>query len=181
MPTILPLDPARADAATAKTLSAVKAKLGRVPNLFLTLAQAPAALDGYLALSGALGNGRLDAKQRELVALAVAQENDCGYCLAAHTAIGKMVGLDAVAITGARIGQAANPRDAAILALARRIVQQRGRLGAAEIDTARAQGLTDADIVEIVAHVAVNILTNYVNKVAGTEIDFPAVEMARAA
>ncbi len=102
MTQIAPLTIDTADAATAATLKAVKAKLGMVPNLFATLAHAPAALNGYLGLSETLGTGRLNASQREIVALAAGQANRCQYCLSAHTLIGKGAGLSAEAIAAAR-------------------------------------------------------------------------------
>jgi uncharacterized peroxidase-related enzyme len=95
MPYIAPLDIAEADAKTAQTLNAVKTKVGMVPNLFATLARAPAALNAYLQQSEALAGGRLSARQREIVALAVSQENACQYCLSAHTTIGRGAGLSA--------------------------------------------------------------------------------------
>jgi AhpD family alkylhydroperoxidase len=98
MAQIAPLNLETADAATAATLNAVKAKLGMVPNMFATLAHAPAALNGYLGLSETLGTGRLTAAQREIVALAAGQANRCQYCLSAHTLIGKGAGLSAEAI-----------------------------------------------------------------------------------
>src|SRR5688572_4495707 len=114
MPLIQPLDPRAADAATAETLAAVKAKLGMVPNMFSTLARAPAALQGYLQFSGALGAGRLSARRREAIALAVAQENACGYCLAAHAALGKMAGMGEADVAAARAGSGAEPQEAAL-------------------------------------------------------------------
>ena len=112
MTQIAPLTIDTADAATAATLKAVKAKLGMVPNLFATLAHAPAALNGYLGLSETLGTGRLNASQREIVALAAGQANRCQYCLSAHTLIGKGAGLSAEAIAAARTVTAYSPRSA---------------------------------------------------------------------
>ena len=105
MPRIAPIDAVRADTAVQNTLSAVKAKLGMVPNLFSTFAQSPAVLNGYLAFSDALAKGVLTAPQREIVALTVAQANACGYCLSAHTLLGKGAGLSAQAIGRAREGK----------------------------------------------------------------------------
>ena len=181
MPDIRPLDPSRASPDTAKALAAVKAKLGTVPNLFATLAHAPGALHFYLQGDEALGRGGFTAKQRELIALAVADANACGYCLAAHTALGGLVGLKPEEMEAARDGRAANARDAAIVTLARRIVATRGNLEATDRAAARGAGLGDADILETIAVVAINIFTTYVNHVAGTEIDFPVVAVKRAA
>lgn len=180
-PRIAPLDPASADPAVAATLAAVKAKLGVVPNLFRTFARAPAALDGYLALSDALAGGRLSAGQREIVALSVGQANQCGYCLAAHTLIGKGAGLSEADIRAARSGVGADPRDAALAAFARRLTEQRGVVGDDALAAFRHAGFDDADALEVVALVALNTLTNYTNHLAGTVVDFPAVPLEIAA
>jgi len=173
MANILPVDPSQASPEAAPVLQAVKAKLGRVPNLFLTLAQSPAALKAYLGASEALGAGRLDARTREMLALAVAESNGCEYCLSAHSAIGKMVGLDADAILQARGGVPAGRREAAFVAFARTVVRERGKVSPLDLEAAREAGLDDEDLVEAVAHVAVNIFTNYLNHVADTTVDFP--------
>jgi uncharacterized peroxidase-related enzyme len=174
-------NPATVDAATQATLNSLKAKLGVLPNMFLTLAQAPAALQSYVALSGAVSAGSLNAKQREQIALAVGEDNACGYCLAAHTVIGGMVKLTPEEITQARDGTASNLRDAALVKLAQRISATRGNLVDADLSAARAAGLGDREILETIANVALNIFTNYVNHIAETEIDFPPVTLKAAA
>lgn len=181
MSKILPLDPAQADAATTSTLSAVRAKLGMVPNMIATMAHAPAAMDAYLGFAGALASGRLSVRRREAIALAVAQANRCGYCLAAHSALGAGAGLTKAEQDAARNGEATDPADAALLRLARRIVETQGRPDAAEIAAFRAQGFGDAELLEVIANVALNIYTNYVNHIADPEIDFPVVALDRAA
>ena len=177
MSRIAAIDAARADASVQATLSAVKAKIGMVPNLFSTFAQSPAVLNGYLALSDALGKGALTAKQREIIALAVAQANECHYCLSAHTLMGKGAGLSAEAIQKAREGKGESAIDNAVAAFARRVVDTRGQVAEADLAAARAAGLDDARILEVIAGVAINVLTNYTNNVAQTDIDFPKVEV----
>lgn len=176
-PRIAPLDPASADPAVAATLTSVKAKLGVVPNLFRTFARSPAALDGYLALSDALAGGRLSAGQREIVALSVGQANRCGYCLAAHTLIGKGAGLSEADIHAARTGTGADPHDTALAAFARRLTEQRGVVSDDELAAFRRAGFDDAVALEVVALVALNTLTNYTNHLAGTAVDFPPVPL----
>lgn len=178
MPAIRPIDIAQATGDTAKALAGVKSKLGAVPNMFATLAHAPGALHFYLQGADALGKGSFSAKQRELVALAVAEKNACDYCLAAHTKIGGLVGLKADEIEAAREGRGPNARDTAIVTLAQRIVATQGHLAPSDLAAARNAGLVDADILETIAVVALNIFTNYVNHIAGTEVDFPAVRKA---
>lgn len=181
MPSIQPLDPRAAEGAIAESLAAVKAKLGVVPNMFATFARAPAALQGYLQLSGALGAGRLSTRQREAIALAVAQENACGYCLAAHSALGRMAGMGEADLAAARNGSGTAPGEAALTSLARAIVRSRGNPSREELAAFRAQGFGDADLLELIGNVALNVYTNYVNHIAGTEIDFPKVDVKLAA
>lgn len=181
MPRISPLDPAAAGAAVQATLAAVKAKIGMVPNLFRTFAVSKPVLDGYLAFSDALTHGVLTGKQREIVALAVAQANACYYCLSAHTLMGKGAGLSPEGVRHAREGRAETPIDNAVAALARNIVETRGQLKDADIEAARSAGLSEAHIVEVIANVAINILTNYTNNAAQTDIDFPKIDIALAA
>lgn len=178
MPRINPLAAGDGDAATTNTLNAVKAKLGMVPNLFATFARAPAALNGYLALSDALSKGRLDARQREIIALVVAQANECQYCLSAHTALGKGAGLSDSAVLDARAAKAADALDQALATLALRIVRQRGALTDQDVVAARSAGISDELLLEVIANVALNVLTNYTNHIAATEVDFPAVPPA---
>ena len=173
---ITQLDPASATGKTKQLFDGVQAKLGIVPNLFRVFGNSPAALEGYLNFSGALAGGVLSAKVREQIALAVAEINYCGYCLSAHTYIGGKVGLSEQEIADARQVSASDEHTAAILNLARSIVVQRGELSEAEFKAARAAKLTDAEIVETTANVALNILTNYVNHVAQTVVDFPEVK-----
>lgn len=158
---------------TRDLLEGVRKKLGKVPNMMATMAQSPAALDGYLAFSGALAKGSLDAKTREQIALAVGQANSCDYCLAAHSAIGGMVGLSQDQILGARTAKSGHAKNAATLKLASRIVETRGNVTDADVNAARAAGLSDGELAEVVANVALNIYTNYFNHVAATEVDFP--------
>jgi uncharacterized peroxidase-related enzyme len=181
MPRIHPIDPATATGAVAAQLDGTRKALGSVPNLFTTAAQSPAAISALNGLFGALGKGALDGKTRERIAIAVAQSNGCEYCLSAHTALGSGHGLNAAELAAARNGTASDPKAEATMALALAIVRTRGMVSDAELAAARMAGLTDAEIVEIVAHVALNVFTNYLNNVAHTDVDFPLVALASAA
>lgn len=173
MPRIPTVTPDTGDAGQRQLLSATAKAMGRVPNLIATMVHSVAATQAYMAFSQALSKGVLDGAAREQIALATAQLNTCGYCLAAHSAIGAGAGLDATQIELARRGRATDPHIDAILALARRIVETRGRIDAADVEAARVAGVTDAELVEIVANVALNVFTNYFNHLAATEVDFP--------
>lgn len=176
-PRIAPVDPAHAEGHAKELLSAVKAKLGVTPNMMKTLAHSPAALEGYLSLNGALGKGLLPAKVREQIALLVSQENGCEYCIAAHSLLGKHAGLKPEQMIAARKGVSDDPKSKAALILARQVLQGQGRVTDAQLAAARENGVSDGEIAEIVAHVALNVLTNYFNVLARTEVDFPAVSM----
>jgi uncharacterized peroxidase-related enzyme len=173
MSRITAIDPATATGKTAELFTAVKSKLGIVPNLMRTFGQSPAALEAYLGFSGTLAAGVLSAKTREQIALAVAQTNTCDYCLAAHSLIGKGAGLTPDAILAARRVTATDPKTDALLKFAAAVVETRGLVADDVLADVRAAGATDAEIIETVAHVALNILTNYTNHVAQTVVDFP--------
>jgi len=174
MPRILPLDRNAPPASVAPQFAAVKGKLGMVPNLVATLGQSPVALNAYLGLAETVGAGLLSAPDRERVALTVAEANACDYCLAAHSLIGKGAGLTPDEIDAARKGEAADPRGLALVRLARAIVADHGKLSDGDLHAARAGGLNDGEILEVLANVVLNILTNYANHIAETTIDFPA-------
>lgn len=156
-----------------KLLEAAEAKLGMAPNLFRALAHSPAALGSYMGLSETLGDGLLTAREREVIALATAEVNGCDYCLAAHTALGKMAGLTEAQTIGARSGGIGDDRLDALADFTRSFVTSRGHATATEIESVRAQGFTEGHLAEFVAVVAQNVLSNYFNHLAGTEIDFP--------
>jgi uncharacterized peroxidase-related enzyme len=155
-------------------LTGVKKALGLVPNLVSTLAQSPAAAHAYLAFSGALAKGILPGKHRELIALAVGESNSCDYCVAAHTYLGKHAGLTEEETLDARKGTSTDPKSNAALVFIKKVVAERGHVTDADVASLRAVGFNDAEIVEIVANVALNIFTNYFNHIAATVIDFPA-------
>lgn len=162
-------------------LDAVAGQLGSVPNLFRLVGSSPAALEGFLGLSGALGR-TLDTKTRERIALATAQVNGCDYCLSAHSYLGAhLAKLDAAEMAANRQGHSQDARADAALVFARTVAETRGKVTDADIAAVRGAGFTDAHVIEIVANVALNVFTNLVNNVAETDIDFPVVRAAVAA
>jgi uncharacterized peroxidase-related enzyme len=164
-----------APTASAPLLAAVHQQLGMVPNLMKLLSANPAALEGYLSLNGALGKGALPLALRERIALTVAQHNGCDYCLAAHSYLGKnLAKLSDEEITAARQARAADTATAAALRFASQVAQTKGHVADADLAALHAAGFDDAATLEIVAHVALNVLTNFVNNVARTDLDFPA-------
>jgi uncharacterized peroxidase-related enzyme len=169
--------PEQTPAATLPLLDAVKKQLGVVPNLMKLVGNSSAALEGYLSLNSALSKGVLDAKTRERIALAIAEFNGCNYCLSAHTYLGKNVAkLDDAEIAANRNGKSSDSKAAAAVHFGSRVAIERGHVSDANLNAVKAAGYNQAEIVEIVLHVALNTLTNYINEVAQTEIDFPTVD-----
>jgi uncharacterized peroxidase-related enzyme len=170
----------KAPAGSHALLDGVKAQIGSIPNLFRVVANSPAALEGYLSFSKALSR-TLTPARREQIALAVAEVNGCDYCLSAHSYFGaNFAKLSSSEIALNRNGHASDAHTDAILAFARAVALARGKVGDADLAAIRQAGASDAEIVEIVAHVALNVLTNFVNNVAETDIDFPVVRAAAA-
>lgn len=171
-----------APAASRAMLAAVKQQLGVAPNLFRMVGNSPAALEGYLGMFGALGKGALPAPTRERIALAVAEINACGYCLSAHTYLGKnLAKLDDAEMAANRSGASNDPKADAAVRFAAKVVRERGHISQRDFDAVKAAGYDDAQIIEIVQHVALNTWTNYINAIAETEIDFPVVAARKAA
>lgn len=170
-----------APAASQPLLEAVKKQLGVVPNLFRLVSNSPAALEGYLGLSGALTKGALPAPTRERIALAVAEINGCDYCLSAHTYLGKnLAKLDDAEMAANRDGASHDAKADAAVRFAAKLARNRGRVSDDDLQAVRNAGYSDAQVIEIVQHVALNVWTNYINLVGGTVVDFPVVRAHNA-
>ncbi|MEV6850457.1 carboxymuconolactone decarboxylase family protein [Actinoplanes sp. NPDC051411] len=171
-----PVDPATATGPAAEVLAETKKAMGSTPNMAKVMAINPAVLKGYLALSGALGGGVLPPAVRERLAIATAEYNRCEYCLSAHTFIGGRVAkLDDAELALARDGKSGDQHAAALLALSDAIMRGRGTVDDAVLEAARGAGVSDAEIAEVIAHIALNVLTNYFNILTGVDNDFPVV------
>ncbi len=170
-----------ANAEQLALLEAIQAKLGMVPNFLKILANSPAALRAFLGLHGIANEGSLTPQTRERIALAVAQQNSCEYCVSAHTAIGRKAGLTNAEIAANRAGTSQEDKAAVAVKFARSLVENSGEVTTAEITEARNAGYSDAEIVEIITHVGMNILTNMIGKASRVEIDFPKVDLQIAA
>ncbi|PBB23311.1 MULTISPECIES: carboxymuconolactone decarboxylase family protein [unclassified Mesorhizobium] len=175
--------PTREAAPTASQpiLDAVNKQLGVVPGLFRLVSISPVALAGMTSLSGALTRA-LDVKTRERIALAVAQVNGCDYCLSAHTYLGlNLARISPEEIALNRKGKSSDSTADAAVHFAARVAETRGKVTDADIAAVKSAGFTEAQVIEIVAIVAENFLTNLINNVAETDIDFPVVLAAEAA
>ncbi len=178
MSRIQPIDPQTATGKTKELLGMVEKKLGVVPNMMKTLANAPAALEAYLTLSGTLGHtSSLGSAVREQIALTVGQLNKCQYCVSAHTVLAGKAGVGEEAIKNARQAKSTDPKINAILGFAKNLALNNGNISDQELSVTRTAGVTDKEILEIIAEVSLNIMTNYFNHVADTEIDFPKVAL----
>ncbi len=175
--------PATIDAAPVASrslLEAVKKQLGVVPNMFRLISNSPAALEGYLSLSGALNKGTLPAATRERIALAVAEANGCSYCLSAHTYLGKnLAKLDDAEMSANRHGASNDSKADAAVRFAVALVRERGHVGEDDVRAVKAAGYDDGQVIEIVLHVALNTWTNFINVVGDTDIDFPVVTVGK--
>ena len=166
-----------ANAEQQSLLDAIQSQLGMVPNFLKVRANSPAALRAFLGLHGIASEGSLDAQTRERIALAVAQQNACEYCVSAHTAIGRKAGLDGAEIEANRAGSSQDAKAAAAVKFAQALAEHSGEVTTAEILEVRNAGYSESDIVEIITHVGMNILTNILGKASRVEIDFPKVEL----
>lgn len=171
------LDTQRVPAASQALLADVHQAFGATPNMFRAVANSPAALQSMWAAFGALGQGTLGARLGEQIAVAIANRNRCEYCLAAHTVLGQNAGASAAEMSAAQVGQSSDPRTAAALAFALKVVEQRAQIADADVAGLRAAGFDDGQIVEIMAHVALNLYTNYVNVALEVPVDFPKVAL----
>ncbi len=168
--------------ASRPLLEAVKKQLGSAPNMFRLIANSPVTLEGYLGLNGALGKGALPAATRERIALAIANVNGCTYCNSAHTYIGKnLIKLDEAELAANRIGASNDTKADAAVRFAVKVTKSRGHVSEDDLRQVKLAGHSDAEVLEIVGHVALNTFTNYVNEVFGTEVDFPVVAATKAA
>lgn len=181
MPRIKPIRPDEAPAQSRTLLDGVQKALGITPNLMATLAHSPAALQSYLGFGQALSGGVLPGTTREQLAVAVAGENSCGYCASAHTLLGGKAGVKADELALNLRGESNDPHTAAAIQFARTVVSKRGFVSDADLAAVRHAGYSEAEIVEIIATVALNIFSNYFNHIAQTEIDFPVVEVPEPA
>jgi uncharacterized peroxidase-related enzyme len=176
------VEPATATGRAAELLAAAQQAFGTTPNMTKVMAASPAVLEGYLALSGALGTGTLPAAVRERLALSTAEANGCSYCLSAHTYIGSALAkVDPAELESARHGTSSDPHTAALLRLSNAVLETRGAVSDDVLADARAHGATDAEIAEVVGHIALNVLTNYLNVLSDVEIDWPLVAVDRPA
>ncbi|MBB6488638.1 carboxymuconolactone decarboxylase family protein [Rhizobium lusitanum] len=174
------IDPASATGMVGDQLQQINGAFGVVPNMFKAVANSPAALASMWGSFGALGGGKISAKLGEQIAVAIADRNNCNYCLAAHTALGRKAGATAEDMAEAQAGRSGDPGTAAVLQFVLKVVEDRADLATTDVDALRSAGFNDEEIVEIIAHIALNLFTNYINVALDVPVDFPGVKLMRA-
>jgi uncharacterized peroxidase-related enzyme len=179
MPRISPTS--NPDGKAQDTLDKVRAKLGKVPNIFMTLAHSPAVLDAYMAYSGALGDTKLDGKLKEQIALTCAGYNGCDYCASAHTLMGGKAGLNDDELSSALKGKASDEKTQAALTFTTALLEKRGKISDADMKAVQKSGFGDQEVVEMIGVIGLNIFTNYFNEALQTEVDFPKVSSGKTA
>lgn len=170
------LSPENATGKSKELFNGIEGKLGMVPNMMRTMGNSSAVLEGYLNLSDALGKGTLGAQTGELIAMTVAETNKCDYCLSAHNYIGEnLVKMEGSVLKSARNAKSQDAKTETALNFAKTLVDKKGMVNSSDVDLVKNAGFSDGEVGEIVAHVALNIFTNYLNNTAKTQIDFPVV------
>lgn len=163
----------KASPAVKDLYQSIEKKMGKVPNILLTMGHSPAVLKGYLGLSEAVNQTSLNPKLREEISLIVSQSNQCNYCLSAHSAIAKMTGLSEKEILDARKGTSQDPKTQAILSFAKTVVEKKGAVSDQDVAALKAKGVTDTELTEIILTITLSIFTNYFNHITDPKIDFP--------
>lgn len=154
--------------------------LGFVPNLYATFGYSNYGLGNYLTFQNAKSS--LSKKEREVVNLVVSQVNDCRYCQAAHTAIGKMNGFTDEQILDIRaVNVSFDSKLAALATFTKETTENRGRPAAAAVDAFFAAGYTNENMVDVILVIGDKIISNYLNNITQTPIDFPAAPVLETA
>lgn len=147
---------------------------GMVPNLIGLFAESPAVLEGYMAVATALQKSSFTPLEREVVLIAASVENDCHYCVAAHTTVTQAQNLDQTVIRAVRAGGPIHDRRLeALRSFTVAIVRQRGFVSPFEVDAFIAAGFTRANVLEVILGVSMKTISNYTNHVAATPLDAP--------
>lgn len=171
------INTANVPVASQELLGQIHKAFGATPNMFKAVSNSPAALKSMWGSFGALGGGTLGAKLGEQIAVAIANRNRCEYCLAAHTVLGKGAGATSEEMAAAQMGRSADVKTAVALVFVLKVVSDRAQINAADIAALREVGFTDEQVVEMIAHIALNLFTNYINVALDVPVDFPKVAL----
>jgi uncharacterized peroxidase-related enzyme len=172
MPRLNPIEARQISPEVRATLDILQPGSAEVPNFLRVVAKSLAAMRAFAGMEHALARGHLSPREREQVALAVAEINGSNYCLIAHSRTAKDAALSDEDIRLARKAAAADARENAMLRFAQAVVLQRGEISDAELTLVRQAGFSESEIIEIIANIALNIFTNYLNIISKTETDF---------
>lgn len=171
------INPAETSGAQRKIFDQIEKGFGGVPNMFKAIGNSTAALESMWSAFGALSKGKLGAKLGEQIAVHIADLNRCEYCLAAHTVLGQKAGVPSKDMTAAQGGESADPRTQAALAFAAKLVKNRGQVSTSDVELVKSAGFSEEEVAEILAHVALNVFTNYTNVAFDVPVDFPSVKL----
>ena len=173
------VNPETASGKLKDLFNGIEKKLGVVPNMMRTMGNSVAVLNGYLSFGDALSQSKIGAKLGEQIALAVAEVDQCEYCLSAHTYIGgKLLKIDESILSSSRQANTGNQKTDAALTFAQTLVRKKGLVNDEDVRKIFDAGYSEGEVAEIIAHTAINIFTNYFNNTAKTVVDFPRVEQA---
>lgn len=170
-------NPANVNGSHKELFEQINGAFGTVPNMFKAIGNSEAALQAMFGFFGALGKGKLSKQLGEQVAVRIADINRCEYCLAAHTVLGQGAGATAEAMSAAQVGKSNDTRTQAALVFAEKVVKSRAQLSQADVTELKNAGFDDEEVAELLAHIALNIFTNYTNVAFDVEVDFPKVAL----
>jgi uncharacterized peroxidase-related enzyme len=172
------LDPETTEGKSKELFDFVTKKLGMVPNMMRVMGNSPAVLNGYLSFVQALDQGSIGAKMAEQIALTVACKNNAAYCSTAHTFISaKILKLDSNTIILARSGKSSRKKTQAALTFVVQLIEKKGNVSNQDVEELKREGFSDSEITEIIAHTALNILTNFITNASDVTIDFPSISL----
>jgi len=174
MPRLNTVTPQNATGEVKEVFDELTKRMGKVINIFQGMGNSAAALQAYLSMSGALAKGHLSPEDREVIYLAVSEDNGCHYCVSAHTAIAKKTGMSEDEIVAARRFGAPDERRQALLAFVRRVIDTKGHVADEDIAAVREAGYSDGQIAESIGYIGLATFSNLFNHVHDTALDFPA-------
>lgn len=162
----------------AELFAAVKGSIGKVPNSYVGIGgNSPVALEAVLSLEAALKKSSLSAQDIEVVKLVVSETTGCDYCLAAHTLMGKKIGLTREAMLALRQGRpSGDARNDALAKFTLHLLTTSGTVAGDVVTAVKQAGVTDAQIVDTTMAVASIAFTNLFNRINDTTLDFPAAD-----
>jgi uncharacterized peroxidase-related enzyme len=173
MPRLKVVEPDQATGPVKEIYDGLQQKMGKVINIFKSMGNSPAALKAYLSMAEALAEGELSPEDREAVYLAVSQQNGCNYCVSAHAAVAKRVGMSDEQIAAIRKFAPQSAKHQALVRLVMRVIETKGLVKDEDLQAVRSAGYSDGQIAETIAYIGLATYSNLFNHVNDTALDFP--------